>query len=208
MLRVTQMVETSLPALLRERASLQPDDTAYTFLYYEQDWAGVSVSLTWPQLYRRVLNVARGLRGCASPGDRAMVIAPQGLDYIVAFFGALQAGVIPVPLSVPMGGVADERVESVLRDAVPVAVLTTSAVVTEVAASVAAPPSGGWPVSESLRRSSTPPSSRLPVAAVPSAGGPSSRRGAGSRCRFRGRFRRATRRLRSRSQPAQGGSCR
>jgi long-chain fatty acid adenylyltransferase FadD28 len=139
------MVETSLPALLRERASLQPDDTAYTFVDYDQDWAGVAVSLTWPQLYRRVLNVARELRGCAEPGDRAMVIAPQGLDYIVAFLGALHAGVIPVPLSVPMGGVADERVESVLRDAVPVAVLTTSSVVTEVAASVAAPPSGVVP---------------------------------------------------------------
>jgi long-chain fatty acid adenylyltransferase FadD28 len=139
------MVETSLPALLRERASLQPDDTAYTFVDYDQDWAGVSLSLTWPQLYRRVLNVARELRGIAAPGDRAMVIAPQGLDYIVAFLGALHAGVLPVPLSVPMGGVADERVESVLRDAVPVAVLTTSSVVTEVAASIASPPSGVIP---------------------------------------------------------------
>ncbi|MBI3693120.1 MAG: AMP-binding protein, partial [Mycolicibacterium aromaticivorans] len=75
--------------------------------------------------------------------DRAMIIAPQGLDYIVAFLGALHAGVIPVPLSVPMGGVTDERVESVLRDASPVAVLTTSAVVTEVVRSVT--PESGQP---------------------------------------------------------------
>ncbi|MGB8794827.1 MAG: hypothetical protein WCD33_25505, partial [Mycobacterium sp.] len=65
------VVETSVPALLRERASLQPDDTAFTFIDYEQDWAGVAVSLTWPQLYRRALNTARELRLCASPGDRA-----------------------------------------------------------------------------------------------------------------------------------------
>jgi long-chain fatty acid adenylyltransferase FadD28 len=139
---VTQVTEASIPALLRERASLQPDDTAYTFVDYDQDWAGAAESLTWPQLHRRVLNMARELRGVASPGDRAMIIAPQGLEYVVAFLGALQAGVIPAPLAVPMGGVTDERVESVLRDAVPVAVLTTSAVVAEVAASVAAPPSG------------------------------------------------------------------
>jgi fatty acid CoA ligase FadD28 len=144
LLAVTQAIEASLPALLRERASMQPDDTAYTFIDYDKDWAGVPISLTWPQLYRRVTNMARELRLCASAGDRAMIIAPQGLEYIVAFLGALHAGVIPVPLSVPMGGVTDERVESVLRDASPVAVLTTSAVVAEVSRSVT-PESGQAP---------------------------------------------------------------
>jgi fatty acid CoA ligase FadD28 len=131
------VVESSLPALLRERASLQPDDTAYTFIDYEHDWAGIAESLTWFQVYRRTLNVARELRLSASPGDRAVILAPQGLDYIVAFLGALQAGLIAVPLSVPLGGVSDERVDSVLRDASPAAVLTTSAVVGDVARHVA-----------------------------------------------------------------------
>jgi fatty acid CoA ligase FadD28 len=119
---------------------MQPDDIAYTFIDYEQDWAGVPISLTWPQLYRRVCNVASELRQFASPGDRVMIIAPQGLEYIVAFLGALHAGVIPVPLSVPMGGAADERVDSVMRDADPVAVLTTSSVVAEVSRSITPAP--------------------------------------------------------------------
>jgi fatty acid CoA ligase FadD28 len=135
-----RVVETSVPALLRERASLQPDDTAFTFVDYEQDWAGIAESLTWPQLYRRALNVARELRLCASPGDRAVILAPQGLDYIAAFLGALQAGLIAVPLSVPLGGVSDERVDSVLRDASPTAVLTTSPVIGEVTRCVTAEP--------------------------------------------------------------------
>ena len=139
------MVESSLPALLRERASLQPDDTAYTFIDYEQDWAGIAESLTWFQVYRRTLNVARELRLCASPGDRAVILAPQGLDYIVAFLGALQAGLIAVPLSVPLGGVSDERVDSVLRDASPAAVLTTSAVIGDVARHVARELGGSAP---------------------------------------------------------------
>ena len=134
------MIETSLPALLRERASLQPDDTAFTFVDYEQDWAGVAESLTWPQLYRRALNVARELRLCASPGDRAVISAPQGMDYIVAFLGALQAGLIAVPLSVPLGGISDERVDSVLRDALPAAVLTTSSVVGKVTRNITSQP--------------------------------------------------------------------
>jgi fatty acid CoA ligase FadD28 len=65
-----------------------------------------------------------------------VISAPQGLDYIVAFYGALQAGLIPVPLSVPLGGVTDERVDSVLRDSSPAVVLTTSAVVDNVMGSI------------------------------------------------------------------------
>ena len=138
-------VETSLPALLRERALLQPDDTALTFVNYDLDWAGVRQSLTWPQLYRRALNVARELGLCAEPGDRALISAPQGLEYIVAFLGALQAGLIPAPLAVPMGGVADERVDSVLHDAEPTVVLTTSPVAGDVARNVSARPGHSAP---------------------------------------------------------------
>lgn len=120
------MVETSISNLLCERASLQPNDTAFTFIDYEQDWSGIAESLTWSQLHRRTVNLARRLHDCGSTGDRAVIMAPQGLDYIVAFLGALQAGQIAVPLSVPLGGVSDERVSSVLRDASPAVVLTTS----------------------------------------------------------------------------------
>ena len=107
------MVRFSIPALLRERASLQPNRTAYTFMDYEQDWAGIAESLTWSQLYRRTLNLAAELRLHGSTGDRAVILAPQGLDYITAFLGALQAGLI----AVPGGAAGDERVSSVMRDA-------------------------------------------------------------------------------------------
>jgi long-chain fatty acid adenylyltransferase FadD28 len=121
-----QVIETSISAVLRERAGLQPNDTAFTFIDYEQDWNGVAESLTWSQLYRRTLNVAQELKRYGSPGDRAVISAPQGFDYIVAFLAAMQAGQIAVPLSVPLGGVSDERVSSVLQDASPSVILTTS----------------------------------------------------------------------------------
>ena len=129
---LTHVIEASIPAVLRERASLQPDDVAVTFIDYEQDWDGVAESLTWLQLYRRASSVARELDRCGSPGDRAVILAPQGLDYMVAFLGALQAGHIAVPLAVPLGGAIDERVGVVLRDASPAAVLTTSSVASTV----------------------------------------------------------------------------
>jgi long-chain fatty acid adenylyltransferase FadD28 len=126
------MIESSIRVVLRERASLQPNHTAFTFLDYEQDWEGVAESLTWAQVYRRSLNLALELKGCGSTGDRAVILAPQGLDFIVAFLAALEAGLIAVPLTVPMAAVHDERVTAVLRNASPSVILTTSAVVENV----------------------------------------------------------------------------
>jgi fatty acid CoA ligase FadD28 len=127
------VINSTIGAVLRERASLQPTQTAFTFFDYEQDWEGVAERLTWAQLYRRTLNLALELEIRGSTGDRAVILAPQGLDYIVAFLGALEAGLIAVPLSVPVVAVHDERVTAVLQDASPAVILTTSAVVDGVA---------------------------------------------------------------------------
>ncbi len=114
--------------MLRERASLQPDDIAFTFVDYEQDWDGVAHTLTWAQLNRRVTGLADELRLHGSKsGDRAVVLAPQGLDYVVAFLGSMRAGVIAVPLSVPVAGIHDQRVTAVMCDASPSFILTTTA---------------------------------------------------------------------------------
>ena len=123
------VVQSSIPAVLRERASLQPNDMAFTFFDYEQDWDGVAITLTWSQLYRRVVNLSEQLRLCGSTGDRALILAPQVLDYVVGFLGAVHAGLVAVPLSVPHGGAHDERTLSVLADTSPAVILTTSAVI-------------------------------------------------------------------------------
>ncbi|QUR67332.1 AMP-binding protein [Mycobacterium spongiae] len=126
------VVASSLPAVLRERASMQPNDGAFTYVDYDQSWDGVEQTLTWSQLYRRTLNLAVHLRERGSTGDRAVILAPQGLDYIVSFLAALQAGLIAVPLSVPYGGAHDERTTSVLADTSPAVILTASSVIDNV----------------------------------------------------------------------------
>lgn len=123
----------SVPAVVRERASLQPNEAAFTFIDYDQDPAGVGETLTWSQLYLRTRCVATELRRHGTVGDRAAIVAPQGLDYIVGLLGAFEAGLIAVPLSVPHVGAHDERVNRVLADSAPAVVLTTSAVVGGVA---------------------------------------------------------------------------
>lgn len=122
------VTESTLNGVLRERASFQPNDVAYTFVDYERDSDGVEETLTWGQLYRRIRNLAAELQTHAAAGDRAVVLAPQGLDYVVAFLASLEAGVVSVPLSTPMIGAHDERVTAVLSDASPTVILTTSVI--------------------------------------------------------------------------------
>lgn len=127
------MAYSAVTDVLRERASLQPDAVAFTFVDYDSDPNGLTQSLSWAQLSRRVLNFAHELRSHGSVGDRAVILLPQSLDYVVAFLGALHAGLIAVPLSAPMAGAHDERIDAVLRDASPTVVVTTAAAVDDVA---------------------------------------------------------------------------
>jgi fatty acid CoA ligase FadD21 len=122
------MQSASVLSLLRERAGLQPDDVVFSFTDYDQEWAGVRETVTWAQLYQRTLNLAHEIRRHGEVGDRAVILAPQGLPYIVSFLGAMQAGFIAVPLSVPSPGAHDERVSAVLEDTSPAVVLTVSAI--------------------------------------------------------------------------------
>jgi long chain fatty acid CoA FadD26 len=132
-------IESSISAVLAERARQQPDAPAYTFLDYEVDPAGYSQSLTWSEVHQRAQVVAAELTSCGSPGDRVAILAPQGFEYIVGFLGAVEAaGLIAVPLSAPQFGV--ERVSAALRDSSPVALLTMSAVVDDVDSCVRALP--------------------------------------------------------------------
>lgn len=125
-------VRSSIPAALAERVRQRPDEPAYTFIDYELDPNGYSETLTWSQVHQRIQVIAREVASCGSPGDRVAIIAPQGLDYIAGFLGAITAGLVAVPLSAPMLGAHDERISAALRDSLPAAILTTSAVVNDV----------------------------------------------------------------------------
>lgn len=128
--------QSTILSMLHGRASLRPDDVAFSFTDYTNAPDGVVAQLTWSQLSRRTLSMARELGRHGSSGDRAVILAPQSLDYIVAFLGAMQAGLIAVPLPLPHRGSNDERVGAVFADTSPTVVLTTSSAAGDVGAYV------------------------------------------------------------------------
>ncbi len=126
------MSESSLTDLLHKAATQYPNRAAYKFIDYDVNPDGFTETLTWWQIYRRAKIVAEELRGYGASGDRVAVLAPQGLEYIIAFLGVLEAGLIAVPLPVPQFGIHDERISAALQDSTPSVILTTSPVIDEV----------------------------------------------------------------------------
>ncbi|MBW5480397.1 fatty acyl-AMP ligase [Streptomyces bambusae] len=115
-----------LVALIRRTAATAGDTPAFTFVEYAKDRRGIPSTLSYRQLDARARAVADAvLRHCA-PGDRAAVLAPQGLDYLVGFLGCLYAGVIAVPLYAPEAYRSNERLQGVLRDSAPACLLTAA----------------------------------------------------------------------------------
>jgi len=102
------------------------DTVAYRYL----DFSGATMrtdEITWTELGVRMAAIGSRVQQVADAGDRVAVLAPQGLDYITAFFGAVKAGAVAVPLFAPELPGHAERLDVALRDARPAAVVTTAA---------------------------------------------------------------------------------
>src|SRR5215207_10213202 len=84
----------SIVGALRSHASTHPNDRAYVFLDERGEEAA---ALTFAELDRRAAALGEELGARLRPGDRALLMFPPGLDFIVAFFACQYAGVIAVP---------------------------------------------------------------------------------------------------------------
>ncbi|HEY9810222.1 MAG TPA: amino acid adenylation domain-containing protein [Halomicronema sp.] len=87
----------NLVELLQNRALHQPEQK-YTFL---SDGETEAASLTYRELDKMARAHAARLQQMGVSGERALLLFPSGLEYLVAFFGCLYAKVIPVPLYPP-----------------------------------------------------------------------------------------------------------
>src|SRR5438132_11626420 len=114
----------SLVDLLRYRAAEQAGDPAYVLL---SDRGREEARITFGELERRARAVAARLLERAAPGERALLLFPNGIDFMVAFFGCLVAGIIAVPMMLPRRQSARDSSDSIVADCAPHLGLATAA---------------------------------------------------------------------------------
>ncbi len=88
----------ALVDILEFRARQQPKQTAFTFLV---DGEAETNTVNYEELNLRSKAIAAHLQKYASPGERALLLYPSGLEFIEAFLGCLYAKVIAIPVYPP-----------------------------------------------------------------------------------------------------------
>jgi fatty acid CoA ligase FadD32 len=119
--------QMTLVRQVRRLAETIPDRPAYTFVDYLAGPRGRRETLTWGETDMRARALAAALRSRVLAGERAAVLAPQGLDFVVAMLGAFYARVVAIPLFAPDLPGHRDRLLHTLADADPACVLTTEA---------------------------------------------------------------------------------
>jgi len=105
---------TTLVEVLQLRADQQPDRQAFSFLANGEE---ETARLTYRELDLQARTVAAALQQRCRPGQRALLLYPPGLNFVVAFFGCLYAGVVAVPAYPPRPGRDQPRLRAIFRDA-------------------------------------------------------------------------------------------
>jgi acyl-CoA synthetase (AMP-forming)/AMP-acid ligase II len=100
-----------LVRLAEVRAAERGDDVACTYL---ADGERPSKRLSYAELDRRARCVATFLQARAAQGTRALLVFPNRLDFLTAFFGCLYAGLIAVPVPPPRTAQAFARLRHVV----------------------------------------------------------------------------------------------
>ena len=100
--------------LLRLRSSNQSNINAFTFLL---DGETEETTLTYFQLDRLARRIAAQLQAQGLTGERALLLYPAGLDFLIAFFGCLYAGVVAVTAYPPRNKRNTPRIKAISNDA-------------------------------------------------------------------------------------------
>lgn len=103
---------TTLIDSLRYWTEQQPQEVAY----YYTDGEGEETSLTYEQFDGHARAIAARLVDLGMSGERALLLYPPGLEFIVAWFGCLYAGVVAVPAFPPRRNRNMQRIEAISDD--------------------------------------------------------------------------------------------
>ncbi|WP_085694736.1 MULTISPECIES: non-ribosomal peptide synthetase [unclassified Pseudomonas] len=110
--------------VVRFRASPgEPSAERLAFTYLD-DGDSVSGSLTYAQLDHKARSLAAHLQRLTRPGDRVLLVYPPCLEYIIAFYACVYAGVIAVPALSPANAKTLPRLQLLAVDSQPALALT------------------------------------------------------------------------------------
>ncbi len=121
-------VARSLAQVLETRAQEAPDSVAFVFL---RDGESDEEVLRYGDFDRRARALGRELTQAVGSGQRAVLLYPPGLDYVVALFACFASGVVPVPAYPPDPTRLHRtlpRLQAILDDAEAAVVLTTTGI--------------------------------------------------------------------------------
>jgi acyl-CoA synthetase (AMP-forming)/AMP-acid ligase II len=158
---------SSLADLLRTRAVDNHSDLAFVFL---KDGEVEGEQLTFGELFDRAAATAVQASEFCRPGQRVILLYAAGLEFIVAFFGCILAGVVPVAGTLPQSGRSARRGHSLAKLSAMASDCTASALFTsertlDLVRSLAAPDEALAPLRcAAITRSAVQPSSALDVA--------------------------------------------
>ncbi|HEV7257963.1 MAG TPA: fatty acyl-AMP ligase [Bosea sp. (in: a-proteobacteria)] len=107
---------SSLAEVLRHQASHRPRVAAVTVY---SDRPGERPQLSFAELYAQAADLAGQLVEQTAPGDRALLIFPSCLEFVVAYFACLMAGVVAVPMMPPRRNANYDASAAIIADCAP-----------------------------------------------------------------------------------------
>jgi len=113
----------NLVELLQWRSQTQPEKRAYTFLTDGED---ETLHITYAELDYAAQAIAAQLQASVSCGERAILLYPQGIEFITAFLGCLYAGVVAVPVALPKRSQQPTKLAAIAANADAKVALTTA----------------------------------------------------------------------------------
>jgi acyl-CoA synthetase (AMP-forming)/AMP-acid ligase II len=119
----SSFIPATLVDVLRFRAITQGAQRAFTFL---SDGESEEECVTYAELDERARAVAVSLQKLTTANEAVLLLFPQGLEFLVAFFGCLYAGRIAVPAGLPRAHRVDARIAAIAADAGASIALTTT----------------------------------------------------------------------------------
>ncbi|MGJ5178592.1 AMP-binding protein [Bradyrhizobium oligotrophicum] len=109
--------------ILRGHATAQSENPAVTFLGDD----GSEETWSYGELDARARAMAASLLDLTEPGQRALLLCPQGLDFVAAILACFYSGVVAVPAYPPANARHWPRLARILADSQASVVVSTSA---------------------------------------------------------------------------------